>query len=199
MSETGKVLDAFAVKRDSHYITNMWANITHPNHRQDIHVHPNCFLSGLVYIKTPINCGPTLFASPRKFTKNFEPRYTAKNELNSDFIIIPAEKGRMLIWPEPRSACGGTGHGRRNRGPDHRPLQHHDPWPHRTIHGEFELELTNLEVTAASARGACDQSSDRDDPTLEVPPLRIKLKLSLVANFTGPGCGPTRAVAGYML
>jgi len=48
MAETGKVLDAFAVKRDSHYITSMWANITHPNHRQDIHVHPNCFLSGLV-------------------------------------------------------------------------------------------------------------------------------------------------------
>ena len=68
MAETGKVLDAFAVKRDSHYITSMWANITHPNHRQDIHVHPNCFLSGLVYIKTPMNCGPTLFASPRKFT-----------------------------------------------------------------------------------------------------------------------------------
>jgi hypothetical protein len=33
MAETGKVLDAFAVKRDSHYITSMWANITHPNHR----------------------------------------------------------------------------------------------------------------------------------------------------------------------
>ena len=73
MAETGKVLDAFAVKRDSHYITSMWANITHPNHRQDIHVHPNCFLSGLVYIKTPMNCGPTLFASPRKFTKTLSP------------------------------------------------------------------------------------------------------------------------------
>ena len=110
MGETGKVLDAFAVKRDSHYITSMWANITHPNHRQDIHVHPNCFLSGLVYIKTPINCGPTLFASPRKFTKNFEPRFTAKNELNSDFIIIPAEKGRMLIWPShvPHAVEQGT-------------------------------------------------------------------------------------------
>ena len=83
MGETGKVLDAFAVKRDSHYITSMWANITHPNHRQDIHVHPNCFLSGLVYIKTPINCGPTLFASPRKFTKNFEPRYTATRTSSS--------------------------------------------------------------------------------------------------------------------
>jgi Putative 2OG-Fe(II) oxygenase len=147
MWESGKVLDAFAVKRDSHYITSMWANITHPNHRQDIHVHPSCFLSGLVYIKTPINCGPTLFASPRKFTKNFEPRYTAKNELNLDFIIIPAEKGRMLIWR-------GARHGRRNRGPDHRPLQHHDPWPHRTLHGKFELELTDLEATAAPPRGA---------------------------------------------
>ena len=33
MAETGKVLDAFAVIRASHYITSMWANITHPNHR----------------------------------------------------------------------------------------------------------------------------------------------------------------------
>jgi len=99
MLETSRVLDAIAVKRDSHYITSMWANITHPNHRQDVHVHPNCFLSGLVYIKTPSNCGGTLFASSRKFTKNLEPQYFAKNDLNSDFIVVPAEKGRMLMWP----------------------------------------------------------------------------------------------------
>ena len=99
MAETGKVFDAIAVRRDSHYITSMWANITHPNHRQDIHVHPNCLLSGLVYIKTPVNCGGTLFASSRKFTKNLEPQYFQKNDLNSDFIVVPAEKGRMLMWP----------------------------------------------------------------------------------------------------
>jgi Putative 2OG-Fe(II) oxygenase len=35
---------------------------------------------------------------------------TAKNELNSDFIIIPAEKGRMLIWPShvPHAVEQGT-------------------------------------------------------------------------------------------
>jgi uncharacterized protein (TIGR02466 family) len=99
MLETGRVLDAIAVKRDSHYITSMWANITHPNHRQDVHVHPNCLLSGLVYIKTPVNCGGTLFASSRKYTKNLEPQYFQKNDLNSDFIVVPAEKGRMLMWP----------------------------------------------------------------------------------------------------
>jgi len=110
MAETGKVFDAIAVRRDSHYITSMWANITHPNHRQDIHVHPNCLLSGLVYIKTPVNCGGTLFASSRKFTKNLEPQYFQKNDLNSDFIVVPAEKGRMLMWPShvPHSVEQGT-------------------------------------------------------------------------------------------
>jgi uncharacterized protein (TIGR02466 family) len=110
MQESGKVLDAYAVKRDSHYITSMWANITHPNHRQHMHVHPNCLLSGLVYIKTPINCGPTMFASPRRLSKNLEPRYLAKNDFNSDFFISPAEKGRMLIWPShiPHAVEQGT-------------------------------------------------------------------------------------------
>jgi uncharacterized protein (TIGR02466 family) len=99
MAESGKVLDAYAVKRDSHYITNMWANIAHPNSRGHMHVHPNCLLSGLVYIKAPPNCGPTMFASPRRLSKNLDPQYTQKNDLNTDFIIMPAEKGRMLIWP----------------------------------------------------------------------------------------------------
>jgi uncharacterized protein (TIGR02466 family) len=110
MEESGRVLDAHAIKRDSHYITSMWANITHPNHRQHMHVHPNCLLSGLVYIKTPLNCGPTMFASPRRLSKNLEPRYLQKNDLNSDFIIFPAEKGRMLIWPShvPHAVEQGT-------------------------------------------------------------------------------------------
>jgi uncharacterized protein (TIGR02466 family) len=110
MRESGTVLDAFAVKRDSHYITNMWGNIGSPNTRGNMHVHPNCLLSGLIYIKTPVNCGPTMFASPRRFLKNLEPSYTQKNDLNSDFIILPAEKGRMLIWPShiPHAVERGT-------------------------------------------------------------------------------------------
>jgi len=99
MRESGKILDAYAVKRDSHYITNMWANIANPNRRHHFHIHPNCLLSGLVYIKTPKNCGSTVFASPRQLSKNIEPTYLQKNELNSDVFVFPAEKGRMLIWP----------------------------------------------------------------------------------------------------
>ena len=110
LAESAMVLDNFAVMRDSHHINSMWANITHPNHRQHMHVHPNCLLSGLIYIKAPTNCGPTMFASPRRFSKNLEPRYQARNDINSDFFIMPAEKGRMLIWPShvPHAVEQGT-------------------------------------------------------------------------------------------
>lgn len=97
--ESAKILDAYAVKRDSHYITNMWANIANPNRRHHFHIHPNCLLSGLVYIKAPKNCGSTVFASPRQLTKGLEPTYLARNELNADVFAHPAEKGRMLLWP----------------------------------------------------------------------------------------------------
>jgi uncharacterized protein (TIGR02466 family) len=99
MRESGQILDAYKIKRDSHYITNMWANIANPNRRHAMHVHPNCLFSGILYIKTPKNCGPTMFTSPRQLARMFEPAYSEKNELNSDVFVFPAEKGRMLLWP----------------------------------------------------------------------------------------------------
>jgi uncharacterized protein (TIGR02466 family) len=110
MRESGQILDVYAIKRDAHYITNMWANIAHPNRRHSMHMHPNCLLSGLVYIKTPKNCGPTVFASPRQLSKNLEPTYVQKNEFNADIFVMPAEKGRMLMWPShvPHAVEEGT-------------------------------------------------------------------------------------------
>lgn len=99
MTESATILDAYAIKRESHYIANMWANIANPNRRHNFHIHPNCLLSGIVYIKTPKNCGRTIFASPRLHAKNIEPSYVQKNELNADIFSMPPEKGRMMIWP----------------------------------------------------------------------------------------------------
>jgi uncharacterized protein (TIGR02466 family) len=117
MFESGRILDAYAIQRDSHYITNMWANIANPNRRHHFHIHPNCLLSGLVYIKTPKNCGRTVFASPRQLTKNLEPTYLTKNDLNADVFAQPAEKGRMLLWPShvPHAVEEGTADEREER------------------------------------------------------------------------------------
>ena len=99
MKESGQVLDEYKIQRDSHYITNMWANITHPNHRHHMHIHPNCLFSGILYIKAPENCGPTMFADPRIHARMIEPTFTEKNVLNSAMFVVRAEKGRMLMWP----------------------------------------------------------------------------------------------------
>jgi uncharacterized protein (TIGR02466 family) len=117
MKESEQVLDVYTVKRDSHYITNMWANIAHPNRRHSVHMHPNCLLSGVVYIKTPKNCGPIVFTSPRQLAKNLEPTYLEKNEFNADVFVFPPEKGRMLMWPShlPHAVEEGTAEGSQDR------------------------------------------------------------------------------------
>jgi uncharacterized protein (TIGR02466 family) len=99
MEESRLILDLHKIRRDSHYITSMWANITSPNRRHNTHMHPNCLLSGLVYIKTPKDCGKTLFFSPRHLANAMAPDLLEKNELNADTFIFPVEKGRMVIWP----------------------------------------------------------------------------------------------------
>jgi uncharacterized protein (TIGR02466 family) len=99
MRESGQILDIYKIKRDSHYISNMWANITRSNQRHGMHMHPNCLFSGIIYIKTPPNCGGTTFEDPKMHTRRLEPTYTENNVLNSPSFSAPPEKGRMLIWP----------------------------------------------------------------------------------------------------
>ena len=99
MDKAGNVLDFYHTKRDSHYISNMWGNIADPNHKHTVHIHPNCFLSGLLYVKTPENCSPTAFLDPRPGSKIFEPEYTERNEFNSGVFKHKATQGELIIWP----------------------------------------------------------------------------------------------------
>jgi uncharacterized protein (TIGR02466 family) len=99
IKESNEVLNFLKVKRDSHYISNMWANITHPNHRHHLHIHPNCLLSGLLYVTTPKDCGPTVFEDPRPGARIIEPQYTEMTAFNSNRFTVAAEKGRLLMWP----------------------------------------------------------------------------------------------------
>jgi uncharacterized protein (TIGR02466 family) len=99
LAESGRVLDFYKVKRQSHYITDMWGNITNPNHRHAMHIHPNCLLSGLVYITAPPDCGPTQFSDPRPAARIIEPAVTEMNQFNSGQFLIAPEKGVMVLWP----------------------------------------------------------------------------------------------------
>jgi uncharacterized protein (TIGR02466 family) len=98
LRETGSILDFYKVVRDDHYISNMWGNITNSNHRHMNHTHPNTFLSGILYIKTPDKCGFTAFNDPRPGARVLEPSYSEMNETNSGVFMFPPKKGTMLFW-----------------------------------------------------------------------------------------------------
>ena len=99
MQESEQVLNFYKIKRDSHYITNMWANITHPNHRHHLHIHPNCLLSGILYVQAPKDCGPHVFGDPRTGAMMIEPSHSEMHIHNMTAFVVVPEKGRLLIWP----------------------------------------------------------------------------------------------------
>jgi uncharacterized protein (TIGR02466 family) len=77
----------------------MWANITHPNHRHHLHIHPNCLLSGILYVRAPKECGPTVFGDPRPGAMMIEPSHSEMHIHNMTAFVVVPEKGRLIIWP----------------------------------------------------------------------------------------------------
>ena len=117
LEETGHILDIYQFKRDSHYVSSMWGNITSPNRRQNTHHHPNCLLCGLLYVKTPPGCGQTVFTSPRALSNAIVPDMREKNQFNADSFVYPIEKGRMILWQAhmPHSVDNGNADDKEDR------------------------------------------------------------------------------------
>lgn len=96
---TSNILDFLKLKRDSHYISNMWFNATKPDHRFGRHLHPNCLLSGIFYVKAPTGCASTNFFDPRPAAEMFEPNYTETTRYNLRNRWIDSVQGRLVIFP----------------------------------------------------------------------------------------------------
>ena len=80
-----------------------WKNINGPGDFNVKHNHPRSDLSGVLWIKTPKNCGNLVFTSPQLFNKFQElDSYTEDFKYNSNsymtYYFHPKE-GRLLIFP----------------------------------------------------------------------------------------------------
>ena len=114
MAEAGAILDAIAVKRESHYITNMWANIANPNRRHNFHIHPNCFrFSGVpsTSLITPNNRALRThnFCFVYQGIRKILSRLMGKEEkpvLMLIFFQCRRRKAVLMIWPSSRLANG---------------------------------------------------------------------------------------------
>ena len=79
-----------------------WKNINEPGNFNMPHSHPRSHLSGVLWIKTPKNCGNIVFESPEIFNKYQElDSYSDEFRFNSNnymtYYFIPKE-GNILIF-----------------------------------------------------------------------------------------------------
>ena len=81
---------------------NMWININRKGDYNVVHDHPESTISGVMWIKTPENCGKLKFRSSHSFVEHSLFEYadeTIKKERNyySDFHFFPKE-GTMVLF-----------------------------------------------------------------------------------------------------
>ena len=98
------VLKSFPViKNTTQMITAAWININYPGAYNTIHSHPNTHLSGVMWIKSPKDCGVISFVNPNEHASDTEiisytQEFKDKLFIHQSYWLPPVE-GRMIIFP----------------------------------------------------------------------------------------------------
>ena len=66
-------------RADAEYRHEAWININPPSAWNQIHIHPNCHLSGCYYVRVPANSGGICFRDPRKLSLMARPPLESEN------------------------------------------------------------------------------------------------------------------------
>ena len=84
------------------YIKNSWIIIHKTNHFSYNHFHLNSFLSGILYIKTPVHSGDITFYNNyarSSLLPLLNIPFEKYNEYNSSNWTIPVKEGKLLLFP----------------------------------------------------------------------------------------------------
>tara|TARA_B110000503_G_scaffold139136_1_gene226828 strand:+ start:828 stop:1463 length:636 start_codon:yes stop_codon:yes gene_type:complete len=100
LSEAERALDILTIKRDSHYIPCMWANVSQVGSAHMEHIHANSIYSGVLYLQSPEGSQPTIFADPRPGAQMFQPDYEKPNpNILGARWSTTGERGGIIIFP----------------------------------------------------------------------------------------------------
>ena len=84
-------------------LSSLWININGKGDYNELHHHPSCDLSGVFWIKSPVDCGSIVFNSPQDFVQAKELRSYAshvKDEWKQfDSYYFPSTAVRVMIFP----------------------------------------------------------------------------------------------------
>jgi len=84
-------------------MANMWININRKGDYNIMHDHPLSVMSGVLWIKTPKNCGSLVFRSPHSFTQGTLLESTdpevAKEQNYYNSYTFNSKEGTMILFP----------------------------------------------------------------------------------------------------
>jgi uncharacterized protein (TIGR02466 family) len=80
-------------------ITGCWANVNAPGSSHPQHVHPNNFLSGVYYVRAPVEADGLICYDPRPQRLVMSPRAHTVTPENSSDVTLPIKEGRMFVFP----------------------------------------------------------------------------------------------------
>ena len=84
-------------------LSSLWININGKGDYNELHHHPSCDLSGVFWIKTPVDCGSIVFNSPQDFVQAKELRSYAshvKDEWKQfDSYNFSPTAGFIMVFP----------------------------------------------------------------------------------------------------
>lgn len=92
-------LDDIGLIREGHRITCMWSNISKPQNRHNMHLHPNSFLSGVLYLNCPPNPGNIGFRDPRHSMEMMDYDYKEDSSFRHRTIEVEPKTGRLILFP----------------------------------------------------------------------------------------------------
>lgn len=99
MHEVSLYLDELGVVREGEKMLCMWANISKCKNRHAVHMHPNSFLSGVLYLSTPGIPGNIGFKDPRPGAEILSFKYTESSLLKHRTREVIPTTGLMILFP----------------------------------------------------------------------------------------------------
>ena len=92
-------LEFMNVRHEGFVISGCWANVSPPGAGHFGHTHPNNYLSGVYYVRTPPGANSITFHDPRIQTNIIAPHFNKTDQHNSSSATVPVQEGRMILFP----------------------------------------------------------------------------------------------------
>jgi uncharacterized protein (TIGR02466 family) len=93
------ILRFWRIGYDALEITGSWATVLAKGAIHKAHSHPNNFLSGVYYVRTPQGADTINFHDPRNQARVIRPPVVELTAENTDQVVVRVMNGTLLVFP----------------------------------------------------------------------------------------------------